>query len=351
LQRHGLLNDQSVVPESEVGQVPGARLTIDEREEIALGVATGRSFADIAVQLDRPTSTVSREVERNGGRVRYRASRAQRDTDRRASRPRVRRLVADRRLAREVAKRLKKKHSPEQIANRLRLEHPDEPHWWVSHETIYQALYLQGRGGLRGELTEALRTGRARRRRKGPNPGRGARGKLKDVVLISERPAEAEDRAVPGHWEGDLILGRAGKSQIATMVERTTRFTLLVRLPENRKAITVRDAVAAKIVELPEQLRRSLTWDQGKEMAAHVSFSVATDVAVYFCDPHSPWQRGTNENTNGLLRQYLPRSLDFSTVTDVQLNAIAAELNERPRQTLGWMTPSEKFSELVAMAA
>jgi transposase, IS30 family len=263
----------------------------------------------------------------------------------------VRRLVADRRLAREVAKRLKKKHSPEQIANRLRLEHPDEPHWWVSHETIYQALYLQGRGGLRGELTEALRTGRARRRRKGPNPGRGARGKLKDVVLISERPAEAEDRAVPGHWEGDLILGRAGKSQIATIVERTTRFTLLVRLPENRKAITVRDAVAAKIVELPEQLRRSLTWDQGKEMAAHVSFSVATDVAVYFCDPHSPWQRGTNENTNGLLRQYLPRSLDFSTVTDVQLNAIAAELNERPRQTLGWMTPSEKFSELVAMAA
>jgi transposase, IS30 family len=331
--------------------VPGARLTVDEREEIALGVATGRSFADIAVQLGRPTSTVSREVDRNGGRSRYRASRAQRETDRRARRPKVRRLVEHRWLAVEVAKRLKKKHSPEQIANRLRLEHPDEPHWWVSHETIYQALYLQGRGGLKAELTEALRTGRARRRRKGPNPGRGARGKLKDVVLISERPAEATDRAVPGHWEGDLILGRAGKSQIATIVERTTRFTLLVRLPENRKAITVRDAVAAKIVELPVQLRRSLTWDQGKEMAAHVTFSVATDVAVYFCDPHSPWQRGTNENTNGLLRQYLPRSLDFGTVTDTQLDAIAAELNERPRETLGWMTPSEKFSELVATAA
>jgi transposase, IS30 family len=221
----------------------------------------------------------------------------------------------------------------------------------VSHETIYQALYLQGRGGLKAELTEALRTGRARRRRKGPNPGRGARGKLKDVVSISERPAEAEDRAVPGHWEGDLILGRAGKSQIATIVERTTRFTLLVRLPEDRKAATVRDAVAAKIVELPVHLRRSLAWDQGKEMAEHLSFSVATDVAVYFCDPHSPWQRGTNENTNGLLRQYLPRSLDLSTVSDRQLDAIAAELNERPRETLGWMTPSEKFSELVATAA
>ena len=331
--------------------MPGSRLTADEREEIALGLATERSFADIARQLDRPTSTVAREVDRNGGRERYRASKAQRRAETEARRPKVRRLLADRRLAREVAKRLKKKHSPEQIANRLRLEHPDEPHWWVSHETIYQALYLQGRGGLKAELTEALRTGRARRRRKGPNPGRGARGKLTDVVSISERPAEAEDRAVPGHWEGDLILGRAGKSQIATIVERTTRFTLLVRLPEDRKAATVRDAVAAKIVELPVHLRRSLAWDQGKEMAEHLSFSVATDVAVYFCDPHSPWQRGTNENTNGLLRQYLPRSLDLSTVSDRQLDAIAAELNERPRETLGWMTPSEKFSELVATAA
>jgi transposase, IS30 family len=221
----------------------------------------------------------------------------------------------------------------------------------VPRDESHRRFYRQGRGALKADLTDALRTGRARRRRKGPNPGRGARGKLKDIVSISERPAEAADRAVPGQWEGDLILGRGGKSQIATIVERTTRFTLLVRLPENRKAVTVRDAVAAKIVELPEQLRRSLTWDQGKEMAEHLSFSVATDVAVYFCDPHSPWQRGTNENTNGLLRQYLPRSLDLSTVTDAQLDAIAAELNERPRETLGWMTPSEKYSELVATAA
>ena len=214
--------------------------------------------------------------------------------------------MADRWLAREVAKRLKKKHSPEQIANRLRLEHPDEPHWWVSHETIYQALYLQGRGGLKAELTEALRTGRARRRAKGPNPGRGTRGRIKDMVAISERPPEAEDRAVPGHWEGDLILGRAGKSQIATIVERTTRFTLLVHLPVDRKALTVRDAVAAKIVELPEQLRRSLTWDQGKEMAEHLTFSVATDVAVYFADPHSPGSAAPTRTPTGCCASTYP---------------------------------------------
>lgn len=248
--------------------MPGARLTLDEREEIALGIASKRSFADIARQLGRPTSTVSREVDRNGGAGRYRATEAQRATDQRARRPKQRRLVADRRLAREVARRLKKRHSPEQIANRLRPEHPDEPHWSVSHETIYQSLCLQCRGGLRAELIDALRTGRARRRPKGPNPGRGERGRIKDMVLISERPAEVEDRAVPGHWEGDLMLGGAGRSQIATIVERTTRFTLLVRLPEDRKAVTVRDAVAAKIVHLPDDLRRSLTWDQGKETAA-----------------------------------------------------------------------------------
>jgi transposase, IS30 family len=329
--------------------MPGARLSLEEREEIALGIASGRSLTGIARGVGRPVSTVAREVARNGGRRRYRAVVAERATRRRACRPKARRLAVDRELALEVERRLRLRHSPQQIANRLRLEHPDEPHWWVSHETIYQALYLQGRGGLRAELTDALRTGRARRRRKGPNPGRGARGKLKDIVSISERPAEAADRAVPGHWEGDLILGRGGKSQIATIVERTTRFTLLVPLPTDRKAHTVRDAIASKIIELPEQLRRSLTWDQGKEMAAHADFKVATDVAVYFCDPHSPWQRGTNENTNGLLRQYLPRSRDLATVTHRELDQIATELNERPRETLGWMTPAEKFNELLAM--
>ena len=331
--------------------MPGARLCLEEREEIALGIARGQSLAAIAALLDRPTSTVSREVCRNGGRRRYRATRAQRRADREARRPKPHRLKQNERLAREVARRLKKRHSPEQIANRLRLEHPDEPHWWVSHETIYQSLFLQGRGGLRAELTTALRTGRAHRWHKGPKPGRGSRGQLKDVVLISERPAEAADRAVPGHWEGDLILGRSGKSQVATLVERTTRFVLLVRLPEDRKAATVRDAVAAKIVALPEHLRRSLTWDQGKEMADHLRFTIDTGVQVYFCDPRSPWQRGTNENTNGLLREYLPRSRDFSTLTDTELDEIADELNERPRKTLGWMTPSEKFSELVASTA
>jgi len=198
-------------------------------------------------------------------------------------------------------------------------------------------------------MTCALRTGRARRRRKGPNPGRGARGRLKDIVSISERPAEVEDRAVPSHWEGDLILGRGAKSQVATIVERTTRFTLLVALPTDRKAHTVRDAIASKIVELPEHLRRSLTWDQGKEMVAHADFKIATDIDVCFCDPHSPWQCGTNENTNGLLRQYLPRSTDLATVTASQLDQIAAELNERPREALGRHTPAKKFNEHLAM--
>jgi transposase, IS30 family len=330
--------------------VPGRRLGLEEREEISRGLACGDSCAAVARRLGRPTSTVSREVNARGGRDGYRAAQAQRAACRAARRPKRHKLATDRRLAGMVERRLVKRWSPEQIAGRLRLEHPDDPRWWVSHEAIYQSLYVQGRGGLRAELTEALRTGRARRRPKGPNPGRGRFGRIVEPVLISERPAEADDRAVPGHWEGDLILGRSSRSQVGTLVERTSRFTLLLRLPGDRRAETVRDALAAKITHLPADLMRSITWDQGKEMAEHARFRVDTGVQIYFCDPHSPWQRGTNENTNGLLRQYLPRGTDLSTLTDDDLDAIADELNGRPRQTLGWMTPSEKFAELVATA-
>jgi len=332
--------------------MPGPRLTIEEREEIALGIVERETFESIAVRIGRHKSTVSREVARNrGDRPRYRATTAQKAADARAARPKVMRLVASPALAAEVTVGLEQRWSPEQIANRLRIDHPDEPHWWVCHETIYQSLYLQGRGGLRAELYTALRTGRARRRTKGPKPGRGSRGKLVGMVNISERPAEADDRAVPGHWEGDLIIGRSGRSQIGTIVERTTRLTLLVALPDNRRAETVRDAITTQIQRLPGELVRSLTWDQGKEMAEHAQFSIDTGIEVFFCDPHAPGQRGTNEHTNGLLRQYYPRGMELGQLTQDDLDAVAAELNGRPRQTLGWMTPSEKFNELVATAA
>ena len=332
--------------------MPGPRLTLAEREEIAIGHEHGETLDVIAGRVGRCPSTVSRELRRNrpvGGP--YRACAAQVVADGRARRPRARRLVADRPLAAQVEKWLKERWSPQQIAGRLRAEYPDQPERRVSHETIYQALYLQGRGGLRAELTDALRTGRARRRPKGPNPGRGTRGTITGMVSISERPAEAEDRAVPGHWEGDLIIGKANRSQIGTIVERTTRFVLLVALPEDRRAATVADAIAAQIRRLPGELARSLTWDQGKEMAAHASFTIDTGVQVYFCDPHSPWQRGTNENTNGLLRQYFPKGTDLSLHTQDDLDAVAAQLNGRPRQTLGFATPSEKFNALLATAS
>jgi IS30 family transposase len=326
--------------------MPGARLRLNEREEIALGLAEGLSLRAIACEVGRPASTVSREVRRCGGSERYRATRAHELSTRRARRPKARKLVAGLRLRLEVEKGLLRLWSPEQIAKRIRLDFPRDKTMRVSHETIYQALFVQGRGGLRQELTKALRTGRARRYVKGPNPGRGKRGTLKDMVLISERPPEVQDRAVPGHWEGDLLIGRGQKSQVATLVERSTRFVMLVKLPE-RSAQTVRAALAKKILTLPQALRRTLTWDRGREMAQHRQFTVQTDVAVYFCDPHSPWQRGTNENTNGLLRQYMPKATDLSTLGDSDLNAIADSLNGRPRKTLDWMTPSEKFAELL----
>ena len=332
--------------------MPGRRLVLEEREEIALGVAACESLASTARRLGRPTSTVSREVERHRSPDgRYRAVAAQHRADRDARRPKQHKLAQHADLAAEVEAGLGKKWSPRQISRRLRLEHPDDAGWWVSPEAIYHSLYVQGRGGLRAELTEALRTGRARRRPKGPKPGRGVNGRIVNPVLISQRPAEVEDRAVPGHWEGDLILGRSSRSQIGVIVERSTRFLVLVHLPGDRRAETVRDALAAKITQLPTAMMRSITWDQGKEMAEHARFKVDTGVQIYFCDPHAPWQRGTAENINGLLRQYFPKGTDLSKITAAELDAVADELNGRPRMTLGYLTPSEKFAELVATAA
>jgi len=321
------------------------RLSPAEREEISRGLLAGESFRSIARILGRAPSTVSREVRANGGRRRYRAWRAELARDRRACRPRRARLARNPRLRRLVEQLLGERWSPQQIAQRLRHDHPDDPEMWVSHETIYQSLFIQGRGALRAELRSCLRTGRVRRRsasRLKPN------GQLRDMVLISERPAEVDDRAVPGHWEGDLIIGKLNRSAIGTLVERQTRYVLLVALPGGRSPEHVRTALAAQILTLPEQLRRTLTWDRGKEMAQHVQFTVDTGVQIYFCDPHSPWQRGTNENTNGLLRQYFPKGTDLSVHDQTYLDAVARELNGRPRQTLGWMKPSEALARLVA---
>jgi transposase, IS30 family len=261
-----------------------------------------------------------------------------------AHRPRTAKLARHRELRADVEALLERRWSPEQIAATLRREHPDEPERRVSHETIYRSLYVQGRGALRRELTRCLRTGRVLRK---PHGQRRPGGQIKDMVLISERPAEVEDRAVPGHWEGDLLVGYNNQSAIGTLVERRTRFVLLVALPGGQSAAYVRERLAEQILTLPSQLRRSLTWDQGREMAEHVRFTVDTGVQVYFCDPHSPWQRGSNENTNGLLRQYFPKGTVLSGHSQDALDAVAAELNGRPRQTLGWLKPCEAFAEVL----
>jgi IS30 family transposase len=322
------------------------RLSGAEREEISRGLSRGASLRRIASGLGRASSTVSREVAANGGRRRYRAHLAEERAFRRARRPRPAKLAGNPRLRRAVERFLEARWSPQQIAWQLRHDHPDEPEMWVSHETIYQSLFVQGRGALRAELTRCLRSGRARRR-----PAGRARpsGELRDMVLVSARPAEVDDRAVPGHWEGDLIIGKGTRSAIGTLVERQTRYVLLVALPAGRSAPAVRDALATRILDLPEQLRRTLTWDRGHEMAEHVRFTVDTGVAVYFCDPHSPWQRGSNENTNGLLRQYFPKGTDLSVHSQAHLDAVARELNGRPRQTLGWVKPSEALARVIAM--
>ncbi|MGH7664031.1 MAG: IS30 family transposase, partial [Gemmatimonadaceae bacterium] len=314
------------------------RLSLPEREEISRSLLAGDSCRAIATRLGRSPSTVSRDVAAGGARLQYRAWRAEAKAHRRARRPKTSKLAACPRLRAEVERSLARRWSPQQIAARLVRDFPDDPEMRVSHETIYQSLFVQGRGALRKELTRCLRSGRAQRRPHGRALGAG---QLKDMVLISDRPANVEDRAVPGHWEGDLILGKQSRSAIATLVERQTRFVMLVDLRTGRLAADVKIALIRAIQELPAHLRRSLTWDQGKEMGEHVPFTVATGVQVYFCDPRSPWQRATSENTNGLLRQYFPKGTDLSGYTQAQLDAVAAELNGRPRQTLDWQTPSE----------
>jgi IS30 family transposase len=325
------------------------RLSLAEREEISRGLAAGESLRSVARRMGRAPSTVSREVAGNGGRRSYRAARADVVAVRRMRRPKPSKLAVHRELRDVVEAKLAQRWSPEQIAGWLGEEFPDDPEMRVSHETIYLSLFVQSKGALRKELTRHLRTGRVNRRPLGHSVMNG-QGRLRGTINISERPAEADDRAVPGHWEGDLIFGK-GMSAVATLVERHSRFVMLIALPNGHTADVVADALAAKIIELPAQLRRSLTWDQGKEMAQHARFTVETGLPVYFCDPKSPWQRGSNENTNGLLRQYFPRRSDLRPHTQADLDAVAAELNGRPRQTLGWRSPSRALDEAVAMTA
>jgi IS30 family transposase len=315
-------------------------LRLEEREEISRGIATGRSIRRIARDLGRSPSTVSREIRRNGGSQGYRASWADRRAWDRALRPKPCRLAHYAPLRWRVAQKLALQWSPVQIAGWLKQRFPTDPEMQLSHETIYRSLFIQARGVLKKELMAHLRTARQMRQAKGGTTKSGL-GQIVDAVSIRERPAEAEDRAVPGHWEGDLLAG-ANNTHIATLVERHSRFTMLLKVP-NKNTATVVTALAKHIGKLPQELRRSLTWDRGKEMAAHKSFTVATNVQVYFCDPRSPWQRGTNENTNGLLRQYFPKGTDLSFFSQAYLNRIALRLNQRPRKTLGFETPADRL--------
>ena len=328
----------------------GRYLSVAEREEIAVGLASGESVRAIAARLGRAPSTVSREVRRNSrGRRYYRALAAQGQAQWRAARPKTAKLAGNALLRGWVQDRLEQRWSPEQISVMLKREFPDDAEMRVSHEAIYQAIYVQGRGALRRELAVCLRTGRALRKPRRKDGER--RGKIPGMVMISERPAEAADRAVPGHWEGDLIIGKNGKSAIGTLVERSTRFVLLLHLPGGHGAGQVAAAMTEAMGGLPEAIRRSLTWDQGGEMAAHAQIALATDLDIYFCDPHSPWQRGSNENTNGLLRQYFPKGTNLAAHSREHLDAVAAQLNSRPRKTLGWKTPAQALDEFLAGAA
>ena len=321
-------------------------LTLAEREEISRGMLAGYSIRAIASQLGRAPSTISREIRRNGDRRRYRANEADQAAWDRSRRPKICKLAQNCALARIVENKLSKLWAPEQIAGWLKRTYPDDESMQVSHETIYKSLFIQARGALKKELLQHLRKTRAMRRSRHKTLKGEGLGKITNTVSIRERPAEAEDRAVPGHWEGDLVFG-SNNSQIATLVERHTRYVMLARV-ESKDSETVITALIKQANKLPRELYRSLTWDRGTEMADHQRFSLATDIQVYFCDPQQPWQRGLNENTNGLLRQYFPKGMDLSNIHQNRLNAVARQLNERPRKTLGYYSPAEKFSECVA---
>jgi IS30 family transposase len=334
------------MPPLDLCEPSGRYLSMSEREEIAIGHGSGLGVRAIARSIGRDPSTVSRELSRNTNpRRRYRATVAQWKCDDRARRPKTRKLAADPLLCAVVQDMLEQRMSPEQITGRLPIEFPDDAAMRLSHEAVYQALYIRPRGLLRRDLTKCLRTGRALRKPRRRVDAR--RTRIKDMVMISDRPPEVEDRAVPGDWEGDLITGTENKSAIGTLVERHTRFTLLLHLPIDHGAEALHAAIAAAMNGLPAHLRRSLTWDQGIEMAKHAAISISTDLDIYFCDPHSPWQRGTNENTNGLLRQYFPKGTDLSVHTPEDLATVAAELNARPRKILAFRTPAEAMAPLL----